>query len=294
MSRIDLHIHTTASDGTRSPSEIVRMASAIGLSALSITDHDTMDGIEDAQETARELEVRFIPGVELSVDIDDAGMTAHLLGYFPGCPGRDLVDPDTPLGQAIDYVKGGRSRRNPRILKELSRAGVRIDMDEVEKLADGGVVGRPHIAQAMLNEGYVSTMQEAFGRYLARGRCAYVERDRLPVRRAIELIRGAGGLPVMAHPGYIPLDTGELEGFFRRMTDFGLAGIEAVYPTHTAKITDLLRSLAAAFGLVITGGTDYHGRNNEAAPLGGSPAGFRVTEEDAAEFLKICSELTGR
>jgi 3',5'-nucleoside bisphosphate phosphatase len=290
MSRVDLHVHSTASDGLRTPGRLVEMAVDASLSFVSITDHDTLDGLREGSQVAGNAGIGFVPGVELSVDLGFEGLTAHLLGYFPSADIDRLTDPSTSLGDAMVYVREGRQRRNPRILEKLRASGVYLLMDDVRHLADGEVVGRPHIAEAMLNAGYVSSMKEAFNRFLAKGRPAYAERDRLPVTRAMEVIREAGGLPVMAHPGYIPLDSDAMAAFFRRMADKGLAGIEVFYPTHSAGEIEFLLSVADELGLLVTGGTDYHGRETEAAPLGGVPDGFQVTEEMVRNFIDICLE----
>lgn len=289
MSRVDLHIHSTASDGVRSPSEIVKTAAERSLFMISITDHDTLDGIGEGAPAAADAGILFVPGVELSVDLLPGGeLTAHLLGYFPGADLEDLLDQTTPLGEAIAFVQGGRQRRNPRILEKLRENGVYLLMNEVALLADGDVVGRPHIAQAMVDAGYVGNLKEAFNRFLAKGRPAYVERDRLPVAEAMEVIRGAGGLPVMAHPGYIALEKDELSSLFRRMKSLGLAGVEAYYPTHSADMEEFLLSLAGDLDLLVTGGTDFHGREDEAAPLGGVPGVFTVDTDKISDFVSIC------
>jgi predicted metal-dependent phosphoesterase TrpH len=167
-------------------------------------------------------------------------------------------------------------------------------MDAVKVIAGGDVVGRPHIAEAMLNAGYVGSMREAFDKFLAKGKPAYVERDRLPVLKAIEIIVESGGLPVMAHPGYIEMDSETLKEFFKRMKGHGLAGIEIYYPAHTSSMVERLKSYAREFRLVVTGGTDYHGRNIEAAPVGGTEEGFHINLEDVQNFITLCSDHSGR
>jgi len=294
MTRADLHIHSTASDGTRSPRELVSMASDESLSMISLTDHDTLDGIPEAVEASAEMGINFIPGIELSVDLEHAGLTAHLLGYFPGTDVEYLVEESNALGTAIAFVQGGRSRRNPAILERLEENGIYIGMKSVERIAGGDVVGRPHIAEAMLNAGYVGSIKEAFNRFLAKGKPAYVERDRLSVYRAIDVIQESGGIPVIAHPGYIEMNSSEIEELFRRMKESGLAGVEAYYPTHTEAMTLALLSLADELQLAVTGGTDYHGRNQEAAPLGGTEDGFHVELENIKDFLTLCREDSRR
>ncbi len=294
MDIVDLHIHSTASDGTRPPRELVAMASEKSLSVISITDHDTLDGIPEGADTAVKLEMEFIPGVELSVDLEERDLTAHLLGYFPGVDIPLLISGSHSLGKALAYVQGGRSRRNPRILEKLADNGVYIEMETVQLIAGGDVVGRPHIAEAMMNARYVGSMNEAFSRFLAKGKPAYVERDRLSVFRAIEIIVESGGLPVMAHPGYIEMDSETLRGLFERMKGYGLVGIEVYYPSHTASMITRLKTLAREFQLVLTGGTDYHGRSNEASPLGGTKDGFHVEQEDVKDFITLCRSRSRR
>ncbi len=294
MARVDLHIHSTASDGIRSPDELVAMAGEKSLSVISITDHDTLDGIREGASAADKLEMEFIPGIELSVDLEEKGLSAHLLGYFPGADTPLLCSESHSLGKAIAYVQGGRSRRNPRILEKLADNSIHIDMETVQLIAGGDVVGRPHIAEAMLNAGYVGSMNEAFTRFLAKGKSAYVERDRLSILRAIEVILESGGLPVMAHPGYIELDRGMLRSLFKRMKDYGLAGIEVYYPSHTASIMKMLKSFAREFEFVITGGTDYHGRSIEAVPIGGTENGFHIELESIKDFISLCRDRSRR
>lgn len=290
MTRVDFHIHSTASDGVRTPREIVDMAREKSLLMISMTDHDTMDGLLEGAEAATDTDVHFVPGIEFSVDLDPGGLTAHLLAYFPGSDSGTLLKGRTPLTEAIDFVQGGRSRRNPRILEKLRASGVYILMNEVHELCDGDVVGRPHIAEAMVNAGYVRSMKEAFNRFLGKGRPAYVERDRLPVERAMDVIKAVGGLPVMAHPGYIPLECDILRALFYRLKDLGLAGVEVYYPTHSRTMVQFLESLAGELGLLVTGGTDYHGRDNEAATLGGTEKGFHIEMEQVRDFVNICIE----
>lgn len=290
MVRVDFHIHSTASDGVKNPREIVGMARERSVSMISITDHDTMDGLLEGAEAAMDTGVHFVPGIEFSVDLEPGGLTAHLLAYFPGADSRTLLEGPTPLTEAIDFVQGGRSRRNPRILEKLRASGIYILMSDVREICDGDVVGRPHIAEAMVNAGYVGSMKEAFNRFLGKGRPAYVERDRLPIERAMDVIKGAGGLPVMAHPGYIPLDCDCLRALFYRLKNIGLAGVEVHYPTHSRVMVQFLGSLAGELDLLVTGGTDYHGRDNEAATLGGTEEGFHIELEQVRDFIDICIE----
>jgi 3',5'-nucleoside bisphosphate phosphatase len=292
LEHVDLHVHSTASDGTLSPGELVALALDRRITILSITDHDTVDGIPEAVEAARELDVELIPGVELSVDLEHEGFTAHLLGYFPRTPVAALTDPSTDFGRAIAFVQGGRSARNPRILEKLRGLGMPIDMDIVENIAGGDVIGRPHIAEAMVSAGYVGDSAEAFSLYLAKGKPAYSDRDRLVVSDAVRVIRRAGGLPVLAHPGYIGLGTADLEALVSVLKSLGLAGLEVFYPGHDAATTEQLLLMAGKMALVTTGGTDFHGWRAGAVELGGTPADFHVTRDMIDGFLALCDGIS--
>lgn len=285
---VDLHVHSTASDGSLSPGQLVALARERRIGILAVTDHDTLDGIPEALDSARTARVRLIPGVELSVDLEREGFTAHLLGYFPGTPLPLLMDPSTALGRAIAFVQGGRSARNPRILEKLRNLGMPIDAAAVERIAGGDVVGRPHIALAMVAAGYVEEPAQAFALYLGKGKPAYSERDRLGVSEAIRVIHSAGGLPVLAHPGYIGLEPRGLETLAGDLKDRGLAGIEVFYPGHDSGTTAMLRLLSERLDLVATGGTDFHGWNSDATALGGTPNGFHVTHAMIEAFLALC------
>jgi len=293
LPRLDLHIHSTASDGVHSPSRIVDMAGGVSLYMISVTDHDTFDGIHEGAAAASKWETIFIPGIELSVDLEPLRKdSAHLLGYFPGVPAEVLVNPSSYLAKAVEYVQEGRRKRNPRILEKLGGLGMNLSVDHVSRIAGGKVLGRPHIAQAMVELGYVGSIQEAFNRYLKKGRAAYVERERLSMGEAIELIRGAGGLPVLAHPGYISQDGNTLKLLIAALKRKGLAGVEAYYPAHSASMVRFLSRLSGELDLLVTGGTDYHGRKDD-IPVGGGDV-FKVEKRDVMEFSRICEDAVNR
>lgn len=251
MKIIDLHTHTTASDGSFAPAEVVGMAEQAGLAAVGITDHDTTDGVGEALATGEKLRVEVVPGVELSVNHERLG-SLHILGYW--------IQPDHPdLAGKLEDIRGGRDRRNEKILARLADLGCPLDLSEVQAIAGGEVIGRPHLAQAMIKHDYVQSTQEAFDRYLARGQPAYMERDRMSPEEAIDRIRRAGGVAVWAHPGLIGLEESELEQEIIKLVKAGLAGIEAYYPEHSPETTELLLKLCAKHRLAPTGGTDFHG-----------------------------------
>ncbi len=253
----DLHLHTTASDGELSPSDLVALAPTQGLTTLAITDHDTLSGLEQALRAGLDHQVDVIPGVEISA-IYDPG-TLHILGLFPHYP--------EGLEEWLSRIQRGREERLPRMIQRLKDLGVDLDTQDVRRLAGSAQIGRPHIARALIEKGYVRDFEEAFARYLAKGRPAYVDKEKLGPGEAIDLIRTFGGLPVLAHPFTLGLGDQALKAFVRDLARAGLAGIEVYYPEHTPSQTRLYASLASTFSLAATGGTDFHGpARNKVAP----------------------------
>ncbi|ADK83973.1 PHP domain protein [Desulfarculus baarsii DSM 2075] len=248
---IDLHTHTTASDGSCRPAEVVAAAKAAGLAAVAITDHDTTAGLDEALAAGRELGLEVIPGVEISVNGGPTG-SMHVLGLF--------VDHHRPdFAQAMERLQEARAQRNPQIAQKLQEMGVAVTMDMVRAHAGGGLVGRAHFAQAMVELGAVANRQEAFGRYLARGKPAYVEKYRLECDQAMALLRAAGGVPVLAHPGLLKQPPTALEALLRQLASMGLEGLEAHYSEHDELLTKRLQAMAGKLGLIVTGGSDFHG-----------------------------------
>jgi hypothetical protein len=265
---VDLHCHSTASDGTLSPTEVVQLATRSGLSAIALTDHDTIAGVAEAAAEARVVAIDFLPGIEISAEYPHPG-TMHILGYG--------VDPDSAtLKSLTNTLIAGRDNRNPRIIAKLNELGVKITMDEVEKEAGGQVVGRPHIAAILHRKGYVSSIKEAFNKYLAQGAPAYFDKERLTPRQALEMIRQSGGLPVLAHAIQLRTDNdGQLDRVVKDLVDLGLAGIEVFHSDHNPEWIDKCEKLAKKYNLLKTGGSDFHGTNKAHITLG-TARGHRV------------------
>jgi len=254
---IDLHIHSTASDGSLSPLEILDIARDLRLGAIAITDHDTIDGSKEALAAEIPPGLKFLTGVEISTAPPPSFSfpgSLHILGYA-----IRLDDP--ALNQALDLLQDSRKTRNPRIVDRLNNLGIDITLDEVLKEVGGnGQLGRPHIARLMVNKGLAESINDAFDRYLATGKPAYVDKFRIDSARAIEIIRGAGGIPVLAHPFLIQAETDMiLEELVLTLKSMGLKGIEVYYPEHTPEQVAQYTALANRHELLITGGTDFHG-----------------------------------
>lgn len=256
---LDLHTHSSASDGSLSPAELVVLADRVGLVGLALTDHDTVAGLPEALAAAADAAVELIPGVELSAAADRGAI--HIVGLH--------VDHDEAgLRGGLARVRRWRDERNPEIARKLAELGKPVELDEVTRIAGGGVVGRPHFAAALVARGHVRDVDEAFARYLSRGGAAYVPKRKLAPAECIALIRGAGGVPVLAHPDQAQLGRAALRDLVGRLADQGLAGIEVYCPTYDSAMTRLYREIALEYGLVESGGTDFHGSVKPRIKLG--------------------------
>ncbi|HSJ29622.1 MAG TPA: PHP domain-containing protein [Acidimicrobiia bacterium] len=265
---IDLHTHSTASDGSLRPSELVRLGAAVGLESLALTDHDTLEGIDEAKRTADEVGIELIPGVELSLDWDRGGMHLLVLWLEPG-PG--------PLQDRLSELQDARNGRNARMVERLTELGVGITLEEVEAESGGGSVGRPHFAAVMVRHGHVPDIRAAFDLYLASGRPAYVPRARLSPEEAIDLARRSGGVPILAHAHTLGLDNrAEVEAMLQRLTAAGLIGIECHYGSYGPDERAGYVRMAARFGLLPSGGSDFHGTYKAEVSLGTGSVGLHV------------------
>lgn len=269
---IDLHLHSIFSDGSLTPEEIVVEAERSNVSAIALTDHDTVDGLPRFLAAAEAANIRAFTGIEISVDFSPGSL--HMLGY-----GFDSTD--AALLRDLEWIRDGRSARNREILRKLNDLGLELAWEEVEGQAGGDVVGRPHFALAMLARGYIADKDEAFDRYLAKGKPAYAERRRFSAADAIRGIGLAGGVASLAHPFSLGLGPVALERLVADLKAQGLAGIESYYSEYTANQQHEYLSLCKRYDLVPTGGSDFHGDLNPDIRLGVGFGSLRVPDEVA-------------
>jgi predicted metal-dependent phosphoesterase TrpH len=275
VSLVDLHIHSTASDGRLTPEEVVSKAATLGLKVISLTDHDSIEGIKPALETVKKYPgLTLIPGVEISTELSDG--EAHILGYF-----IDYTDPD--FEKELEKFRDSRTGRGRKMVDKLAALGIDISWPRVQEIAGDGAIGRPHIARAMLEKGYVKTFEEAFDKYIDHGGPAYVEREKMTPQEAVALIVRAKGLPVLAHPFTVK----DPEAMVKQLLPAGLVGIETYYKDNTPEQTENTLRLAEKYGLIATGGTDYHALNNAGEVMMG---GVEVPMEAAEKLM----EMAGR
>ncbi len=252
--KIDLHTHSTASDGLYRPAELVRHAKEAGLSLIALTDHDTTNGLEAALSAGEAHHIEVIPGIEVNTDI--AGAEVHVLGYF-----LDYQQP--AFQQTLQTLRDMRVTRAQRMVAKLQALGIKVTWERVRELA-AGTVGRPHVAAALVEQGYAESIADAFNRYLNRNAPGYVARYKLAPLDAIQLIQSVHGLPVLAHPAGLP----DLDQLLASLAQTGLAGIEVYYGDYEPKTVKYLRKLADTCHLIPTGGSDYHGPGIHPTPLG--------------------------
>jgi len=276
---IDLHTHSTASDGSMTPAELVRYAYGKGLAAIALTDHDTVDGVAQALEEGARLGMEVVAGVEISVSLSEWDFPGpgdgseepemHLLGFF-------LKGGYESILGTLEGLREKREQRNPRIVRKLNEMGFDISMDEVKAKAPGGIAGRPHIARVMVEKGYASSIAECFEKYLGIGRPAYFRKDKLTPEEGISAILNAGGIPVLAHPVFLGLRGSLLDQVLKKLKAAGLMGIEALYTENTPDLTGELMELAEQNGLLVSGGSDFHGSFKPDIEIGIGKGDLRV------------------
>lgn len=274
---VDLHTHSTASDGSETPAAVVALAQDAGLGAVALTDHDTLEGIDEAREAAGHIDIELIPGIELSLKYDRDGMHLLVLWLEPG---------QGPLQDRLRGLQAGRDVRNEQIVDRLRGAGIDISIEEVLEEAGPGSVGRPHIAAVMMAKGYVPDIRTAFDEWLGSGKPGYVGRERLEPEEALALARESGAVPVLAHPHTLGLTTASaMADLLTRLGRAGLVGLEAFYSSYRRHEREGYADLARRFGLVPSGGSDFHGRYKPGLEIG-SGYGDLVVDGSVLEELR--------
>ncbi len=247
---IDLHTHSTASDGQYSPTELMRLAKKSGVTAIALTDHDTVSGVEEARNEAQDLGLKFFSGIEISANSEVGSM--HILGYNVDVNNKKLRD-------TCEWFVNQRLERANKIFQFLEEQNVPLSRESVEKYSNGGLLIRPHFARAMVDAGYVQNTREAFDRYLDVPEVKNIKREKLSPEQSLELIRGAGGIPVLAHPIQLKTDIDGLSDIVKKLTGKGLVGMECYYSTHSPEKTAEYLRIAKENGLYATAGSDFHG-----------------------------------
>lgn len=280
---IDLHCHSSVSDGTLSPRELALEAKNAGLSAIALTDHDTAEGAEEFIESVKEMGIEPIAGVEISARYKTE---MHIVGL--------MIDYKNPEFIAhLNFLKENRRDRNKKVLELMQKNGVNVDFsDIIGQKEDGGLenVGRAHIAKALVEKGYASDIQDAFDKYLKKGTPCYVERQTYSPKKSIEIIKNAGGIAILAHPYYITRDAGELERTLIELAGYGLDGFECMYSDYPMEYQQICMEIAEKTGLLKSGGSDFHAKNRPHVKLGYAGEGQRIPYE----FLQKMKEARGR
>ncbi len=267
---IDLHTHSIASDGSMSPAELVRHAKDMGLAAVALTDHDTVEGIREALYEGNRIGIEVIPGIEISTNYKPE---MHILGYFLDKENYSSVQKE------LEVIRRGREDRNFKIISRLNELGIAITEKEVRAVSSGDTTGRPHFARLLMEKGYVKSMKEAFDKYLGKDGLAYFKRYELEPIDGINLIKKAGGIPVLAHPALLKMNYNDMDKLLLELKKNGLAGIEAIYSENSKEETGNLLRLAIKHKLLVTGGSDYHGTYKNGIEIGFGRGNLKVPYE---------------
>jgi len=273
MSRIDLHVHTTASDGTCLPADAVELAARQGLTAIAVTDHDTVLGYNEARAAGERLGIEVIPGIEISTKYDRA---AHILGYY--------IDPESKsLEPVLNWIVEDRDKRNRKMAEMMAADGLPVSYEMMHERY-GAVIGRPHFAEMLVELGLAGSVQDAFDRFVEKGQKYYQPRTILPIDQAVEIVVNAGGVPVLAHPFQYRMDDALLRELIEHCMGFGLRGIECRYTGYDEEMVAYLEALAREYGLIRTGGSDFHGTNKPHIALGRGLGKLSVPDEYLLEL----------
>ncbi|NLM12716.1 MAG: PHP domain-containing protein [Epulopiscium sp.] len=277
MRYIDLHVHSNVSDGTLTPKELVHYAKQKGLLAFALTDHDIIDGIQEALNEGREWGVEVIPGIEFAAEYKDREI--HILGLF--------IDYKNPhFIQKLDWIQNARVRRNEKMLQKLNALGIDVTLEDLQQRAGKDLITRAHFGKVLFEKGYTNTLEDAFRLYLSPGTPGYVKRDILTPKECIKLIHEANGLAVLAHPTLYHLSDDELNDLVHSLQENGLDGIEAIYSLYSKEQENQMRSLAHRFNLLISGGSDFHGANKKSIDMGVGKGNLKIPYEILEEMKK--------
>ena len=272
---IDLHTHSTCSDGSDTPSEVIERAAAAGCSAIALTDHDGLAGLEEASGRARELDITFVPGCEVSAAFEPGSL--HILCYF--------VSEQSSLGAKLADLRDERGRRNDRLFDVLAGLNLPIDPEEVKEVAGSEVIGRPHVAEVLVRHGHASSISDAFDRYLGKGAPAYVQREHVDPREIVDLAQRSGALCSIAHPMSMGLQGTALERQIGMFAEMGVTGLESYYSTYDNDLRNELIGLARKYDLVATGGSDYHGSFKPGLAVGSGRGDLVVPDQSLEELM---------
>lgn len=273
----DLHSHSTASDGTLRPSDVAELAKRVGLTSVALTDHDTVDGLDEFMRAGDRLGIETIPGIELAAGYKNTEL--HIVGLFIDHKSRALAE-------SMEYIVNERNERNKKMTAALNRLKIDITLEELEENAGGSIITRAHYANVLVNKGYVKTKEEAFNKYISSGRPGYVKRETLSPKKCIEVILCSGGIPVLAHAtlyGYGYLEIHKLVG---ELKEYGLMAMETVYSTYTDRQTEEMRKICESYRLLKSGGSDFHGANKPDIQLGTGTGNLKIPQE-FAESMKV-------
>lgn len=278
MDYVDLHVHSTASDGTLSPSEVIKLGKELNLRAIALTDHDTIDGVDEALDAGRKYGVEVIPGVELSCSYNNKEI--HIVGLF-------IDHKNAFFKEELDRLKETRDNRNVEMAEKFQEIGIPITFEDIQARFPGAIVTRAHFASYLHEQGYVSSVKDAFDRYLNDNGPCYVARYKVPYSETIRLIHEAGGIAILAHPILYKMGNTELEKMVIALTKCGLDGIEAIYSTYTSSDESLIRRFARQNNLLISGGSDFHGANKPHIQLGTGKGKLRVHYDVLARIKNL-------
>lgn len=274
---IDLHTHSLKSDGSMTPAEVVREAKRAGLTAIALSDHDTVDGIYEAIEEGKKQGVEVVPAIEFSVQSETE---THILGYF-----IDIENPE--LKKVLTEIVDLRIERNHVTCQKLNELGFDITLEEVRALAPNNFVGRAHFARVLMDKGYTESVKEGFDKYMAAGKYAYCEKQVLTAERAVKLIRSCGGLAFVAHPHLIFQSDEWLYNFFKELKTYGLNGIEGYYTDYTPEMQEKFQTMAKELGLIISGGTDFHAKMKPHISIGTGLGNMKIPYSVLENMKKV-------